>query len=113
MTKSTGGKRKKPLRSPASKLAKARRSRECARREDGEDTPGSPGSPTGTSLVRIFDDQALELHNLVANRSGYFSQRASGSTKSVSELGISLANESELRASVARLPERLQPRSNG
>eukprot|EP00889_Picochlorum_renovo_P003134 jgi/Picre1/30164/NNA_005533.t1 len=34
-------------------------------------------------------------------------QRVSSSAKTVAELGISLANESELRASVASLPERL------
>lgn len=39
--------------------------------------------------------------------SSYFSRKTSGSSKSVADLGISLANESELRALVAKLPERL------
>ena len=100
----------KSMRSPASKLAanKAKRQRQngVAEQKDGErERPGSTPPP---SLVRLFDDASVELHNLVTNRSGYFTQKASGSTKSVSELGITLANESELRASVARLPERLQ-----
>ena len=103
MTKTTKPPRKS-IRSPASKLAanKAKRQRQNGEHNDKD----PPGSPTG--FVRLFDDQSLELHNAVAHRSGYFSQKASVSTKSVSELGISLANESELRASVARLPERLQ-----
>jgi hypothetical protein len=57
--------------------------------------------------INISRDVDLETEGRASLPSSYFAQKASASSKTVAELGISLANESELRAAVAKLPERL------
>lgn len=114
--KRTKASHKSILGSPGSRLKRLK-----AKRRGNEDPPGNSlefeqaddcnqrsNRSTGSLanlLEKAGNSASLEVdHGAVPT---YFTQRASTSCKSVAELGISLANESELRASVATLPERL------
>lgn len=98
--KKTRASNKSILGSPGSRLKRIRAERS--------------GNPEGTVLnfepTEDPTQQILCLADAVqgdALPSTYFTHKSSGSSKSVTDLGISLANESELRALVAQLPERL------
>lgn len=97
---------KRAILSPKSKLKMIKRKRESKDAKSDLDSPTQFENSNGPKEHPIIDyDDADDIH--VSRGSSFFKQKASSSAKTVAELGISLANESELRASVASLPERL------
>lgn len=109
MTGVNGGKKtrashKSILGSPRSRLKRIRAER--SGKPEGTVLDFEPGEdPTQQILSR--QGCLLDIVHRDALPSTYFTHKASESSKSVADLGISLANESELRALVAQLPERL------
>lgn len=97
---------KRALLSPKSKLKMIKRKRESKEAEGELDSPTQFENSIGSKQHPCVDyDDNDDIH--LSRGSSFFKQKASSSAKTVAELGISLANESELRASVASLPERL------
>lgn len=119
MTARKGGKKIKAshnsvLGSPGSRLKKIKAKRSgnpvgaSLNFEPGHDSSQLPGTDDQGSLPPVFEKINSFEAEVFGAASSYFTQKTSGSCKSVADLGLSLANESELRASVAKLPERLQ-----